>query len=152
MPEAALSHGNHGSQLASSRRSLCQVQKPSYWCSITGMILALLSDVGIQMLQVVNVRLWPFWVQVLIRLACVAMIAIESRLRLQQIINLADIALLQWGSVVVKRLFRNVLQRRCALNLVPLLGSVRTMDLWRTHKELRLVALLWGQPSQICRH
>ena len=50
-------------------------------------------------------------VQVLTRLARVARIAIAARSRLQQIINLADIALLQWGSVVVKRLFRNVLQR-----------------------------------------
>ena len=37
---AALGHGNHGSQLASSRRSLCQVQKLSYsccLCAISGM-------------------------------------------------------------------------------------------------------------------
>ena len=44
-------------------------------------------------------------VQVLTRLARVAIIAIAARSRLQQIINLADIALLQWGSVLVKRLF-----------------------------------------------
>jgi len=43
-------------------------------------------------------------VQVLTRLARVARIAIAARSRLQQIINPADISLLQWGSVLVKRL------------------------------------------------
>ena len=42
-------------------------------------------------------------VQVLTRLA--RAIAIAARSRLQQIINPADISLLQWGSVLVKRLF-----------------------------------------------
>jgi len=38
-----------------------EVQKPPYWCSISGMILALLSDVGIQTFQVLDVGLLPFW-------------------------------------------------------------------------------------------
>ena len=92
---------------------------------------------GIPMLQVVNVRLLPFWFKYCIDLAGAneAMIAIATRSQLQHIIHLADISILQWGSVGVKRLFRNTLQRRFVLDLVLLLGLVRTMDLRRTHKD-----------------
>jgi len=46
-------------------------------------------------------------VQVLTRLALVAMIAIAAISRLQQIINLADISPQQWGIMLVKRLSQN---------------------------------------------
>jgi len=49
-------------------------------------------------------------VQVLTRLARVARIAIAARSRLQQINSPKHISLLQQGSVLVKRLIRNVLQ------------------------------------------
>ena len=49
-------------------------------------------------------------VQVLTRLAREARIAIAARSRLQQVNSPADISLLQQGSVLVKRLIRNVLQ------------------------------------------
>ena len=107
-------------------------------------------------------------VQVLTR---VARSAIAARSRLQQIINPADISRHQWGSVLVKRFIRNVLQRRCVLNLVRrsrwhryfqlhLLvdktqkGQRRcpAMPAILTHKDLRVAAMLWGQLSQSCQH
>ena len=61
VPDAALGHGRSWQPTGVEPEVPVSSAEAAYWCSVSGMILALLSGVEIQTLQVLDVRLLPFW-------------------------------------------------------------------------------------------
>ena len=61
VPEAVLGHGRSWQPTGVEPEVLVSSAEVAYWCSVSGMILALLSGVEIQTLQALDVRLLPFW-------------------------------------------------------------------------------------------